>query len=388
MKIGILLTGRFPTEKAYGVTTSGTVKALVRAGHEVIVFGTKSNYVDASISSEEYTLENYVESCVANKIKEFAYRGNGMANKVSWIVFWILTMKSSKKKIDSMRFDVIWIRDSLMLSHVTRKTKVIFEVHQLVKRFSLITIRRFSKGNLLLAPISKVIASQLIKEDLGIPIQIAPMGISLDIIESDFGVNNYLNHLKNLHDNKYLGLRVGYIGKFSPNGYSKGVEDLLGLAKINSRLESNFRISLVGGTDSEILQMNSKLEQYGITTKEIEISGHVGHAKAIKMFKQLDVIVLPKPASQKYVGFPLKAIESIASGRVVVAAKCTVYEDIFDQDFQPFWYTAGDSASLNMAIRQAVNEEGLRLKLNSGLNFALKFSWDDRTSRLLDALIC
>ena len=106
------------------------------------------------------------------------------------------------------------------------------------------------------------------------------------------------------------------------------------------------------------------------------------------MFKQLDVIVLPKPASQKYVGFPLKAIESIASGRVVVAAKCTVYEDIFDQDFQPFWYTAGDSASLNMAIRQAVNEEGLKLKLNSGLNFALKFSWDDRTSRLLDALIC
>ena len=382
------MTGRFPTEKAYGVTTSGTVKALVRAGHEVIVFGTKSNYVDASISSEEYTLENYVESCVANKIKEFAYRGNGMANKVSWIVFWILTMKSSKKKIDSMRFDVIWIRDSLMLSHVTRKTKVIFEAHQLVKRFSLITIRRFSKGNLLLAPISKVIASQLIKEDLGIPIQIAPMGISLDIIESDFGVNNYLNHLKNLHDNKYLGLRVGYIGKFSPNGYSKGVEDLLGLAKINSRLESNFRISLVGGTDSEILQMYSKLEQYGITTKEIEISGHVGHAKAIKMFKQLDVIVLPKPASQKYVGFPLKAIESIASGRVVVAAKCTVYEDIFDQDFQPFWYTAGDSASLNMAIRQAVNEEGLKLKLNSGLNFALKFSWDDRTSRLLDALIC
>lgn len=364
------------------------MKALVRAGHEVIVFGTKSNYVDASISSEEYTLENYVESCVTNKIKEFAYRGNGMANKVSWIVFWILTMKSSKKKIDSMRFDVIWIRDSLMLSHVTRKTKVVFEVHQLVKKFSLITIRRFSKGNLLLAPISKVIASQLIKEELGIPIQIAPMGISLDIIESDFGVNNYLNHLKNLHDNKYSGLRVGYIGKFSPNGYSKGVEDLLGLAKINSRLESNFRISLVGGTDSEILQMNSKLEQYGITTKEIEISGHVGHAKAIKMFKQLDVIVLPKPASQKYVGFPLKAIESIASGRVVVAAKCTVYEDIFDQDFQPFWYTAGDSASLNMAIRQAVNEEGLKLKLNSGINFALKFSWDDRTSRLLDALIC
>ena len=96
------MTGRFPTEKAYGVTTSGTVKALVRAGHEVIVFGTKSNYIDASISSEEYTLENYVESCVTNKIKEFSYRGNGMANKASWIVFWILTMKSSKKKIDSM----------------------------------------------------------------------------------------------------------------------------------------------------------------------------------------------------------------------------------------------------------------------------------------------
>jgi hypothetical protein len=44
MKVGILLSGRFPTEKAYGVTTNGTIKSLLELGHEVVVYGIKSNY--------------------------------------------------------------------------------------------------------------------------------------------------------------------------------------------------------------------------------------------------------------------------------------------------------------------------------------------------------
>ena len=38
------------------------------------------------------------------------------------------------------------------------------------------------------------------------------------------------------------GLKIGYIGKFSPNGYSKGVEDLVALARLNKSMNKEYEI--------------------------------------------------------------------------------------------------------------------------------------------------
>ena len=109
--------------------------------------------------------------------------------------------------------------------------------------------------------------------------------------------------------------------------------------------------------------------------------------KIISKMKESDVLVLPMPASKKYMGFPLKAIESIASGRIVVAARCRVYQDIFDESFEPYWYEPNDAMSLNLAIIMALNDELLGERLAKGLEFSSRFTWDSRTKKLLDGLI-
>ena len=96
--------------------------------------------------------------------------------------------------------------------------------------------------------------------------------------------------------------------------------------------------------------------------------------------------MLPQPRSSKYVGFPLKCIEAVSSGRIVIAADCGLYRDIFTEGFQPYWYDSGVSVSMNNAIISAINDPQLMANLSEGINFANKFSWDSRTVRLLNAV--
>lgn len=95
------------------------------------------------------------------------------------------------------------------------------------------------------------------------------------------------------------------------------------------------------------------------------------------------MIILPKPASEDYLGFPLKCIEAVASGRIVIAARCRTYTDIFSELFQPFWYEPGDAGSLYDFIIEALSDSELEVKINTGLTFAEQFSWETRTKKII-----
>jgi glycosyltransferase involved in cell wall biosynthesis len=213
------------------------------------------------------------------------------------------------------------------------------------------------------------------------------MGIQADYVETNSGVLDYLDRIKNLEKSQYKGLSVGYVGNFSPNGYSKGIEDLLDLAAYDAATTKTYKISITGGSPNEVTSVLNKLSDLGLSRNEIEINVHISHPEAIRKMKYLDVLVLPMPASKKYMGFPLKAIESIASGRIVVAARCKIYQDIFDESFEPYWYEPNDIMSLNLAILKALNDESLGERLAKGLEFSSRFTWDARTKKLLDGLI-
>lgn len=69
MKVLILLSGRFPTEKAYGVTTTGTIKSLIKFGHDVHVFALSSEYEDGSIPSPFYSQHLYKENILTSSLR-------------------------------------------------------------------------------------------------------------------------------------------------------------------------------------------------------------------------------------------------------------------------------------------------------------------------------
>ena len=151
-------------------------------------------------------------------------------------------------------------------------------------------------------------------------------------------------------------IQIGYFGKFYPNGYSKGIEDILELYRLRKPLSELFNFSLTGGTEKEIRRLKSAISERQINIQDLKVNPHDPHALALNKMRNLDVIILPKPASKNHLGFPLRCIEAVASGRIVIAAKCRTYTDIFSDLFQPHWYEPGDAGLLYDAINEALSD--------------------------------
>ena len=351
------------------------------------VFSLASNQDQLEISDKNFILKHYVETKFSSKAKLAAFSGTGLIHKMAWLAFWRLTYRRNRAAISAVGADIFWIRDFAMLTFVPKRGAIIFEMHGIMNKLKVLKLRFTIQDRIaVLAPISKGTEEQLDILRGGIEIVRAPMGIEGEFLETEEGVQEFLDRVDILREASFKGLEIGYIGKFSPNGYSKGIEDLLELARFNLIEQNKYKISIIGGTNREVIAANHELSIYGLTENDVKISGHISHHAAIAKMKELDVLVLPMPASKKYVGFPLKSIESIASGRIVIAARCTIYKDIFNQDFEPYWYEPGNAISMDFAIKEALSDESLRDRITQGITFSSRFTWDARTKTLLDSL--
>jgi glycosyltransferase involved in cell wall biosynthesis len=387
MKVGILLSGRFPTEKAYGVTTNGTIKSLLDLGHEVVVFGIKSEYHGEIPEDNQFAIENYQENLISLFLKKFSFSNYGKMNQIAWKLYWFLAKHLNKEKISTFDFDLIWIRDKHMLRFSHGARNIVIEIHQRIKESDCLQLAKISRTKkLLVAPISPILLKSIdeIRSDLNIVY--APMGINPEMISNQNSSKLFVSNLLNRMQTKSGKLQIGYVGKFYPNGYSKGIEDLLKLSRVKEPLSETFNISLTGGTEKEILKLKRAISEEQLSIQNLEVNPHVPHALALEKMKNLDVIILPKPDSEDYLGFPLKCIEAVASGRIILAAKCRTYTDVFSDSFQPYWYEPGDASSLYNSIVQALSDSDLEAKINTGLVFAEQFGWETRTKNIVSNL--
>lgn len=384
MKVGILLSGRFPTEKAYGVTTNGTIKSLLDLGHEVVVYGIKSDYCGEIPEDKHFTVENYRENLLSLFLKKMSFSNYGKFNQIAWKVYWDLAKYLNKNKMSECGIDVLWIRDTHMLRFSCFAKNVVIEIHQRTKESGHSQLAKVAQTkNLSVAPISSVLLEGLNNIRADLKIVYAPMGINPKMISNRDSSKIFVSNLAHRIQTKSGKLQIGYVGKFYPNGYSKGIEDILELSRIRKPFSELFNISLTGGTEREILKLQSEIFDRQLSIQNLEVNPHVSHALALGKMRNLDVIILPKPASEDYLGFPLKCIEAVASGRIVLAAKCRTYTDIFSDLFQPYWYEPGDAESLYNSIIEALSDSDLEAKINTGLTFVEQFSWETRTKNII-----
>ena len=387
MRIVILLSGRFPTEKAYGVTTNGTIRALVAMGHSVTVYGLESDYKEINLNYSKVELRNYKELSFMRLFKLIAYSGKGVLSKVCWNIFWKSVYYSNREELRRAKFEVAWIRDPKMYKFVIDMPKNIVEIHNFVGRKGILKLtNNCENGNLVLAPISRTLTNYVASLNLKSKVVMAPMGIDLDQISAENSINDFVLQIQNSRKMKRQSIKVGYVGKFLPNGYSKGIEDLLDLACLNKLEKLELEISLVGGTLEEVANFEKKRSNLNLNPSDLEITPHLPHREALERMKTFEVLVLPQPDSKKYFGFPLKCIEAVASGRILVVADCSIYRDIFVSHFQPYWYTPKSPKSLFCAITNALSDNRLAEKILLGLEFARGFTWNQRTRTILNYL--
>jgi glycosyltransferase involved in cell wall biosynthesis len=383
IRIAYVISAALPTSKAYGVTAKETVHVLLKFGYEVKVLANSSKYYDPDFKKIVRVLENFSQTWLTSILLLVSYKGKTKLNKVCWRIAVILNIVKSFKVLDKFDAHVIWVRDPLIAYIYLKKytnTKIVLEIHSKNGAYLYKRITKFN-DRIKYCPINNLNNEFINSINPSVETCIAPMAIRANDITTPESCIQYVASLKLRRNND---IKIGYVGKISPSGYSKGVEDLINLADYFCKNSIRASVTIVGADEQNLKKLNKEISKLNIRREYINLVPHVKHSKALKMMKSFDVLVLPRYDDHNYNGMPIKLIEYISTGRITIIARTPLYSELFSENFKPFYYEPKNINSLIHAINSALNSKNLENTLLEGLKFSKKFTWEDRTLRILD----
>ena len=376
MRIAIVLNGRFPTDRAYGVTTGATYKELEKLGHKVIIYAFPNQ---AKIEVDfNFKIETFSENLKSRIFRNLFSKNKGIASKILWKFYLMEYLDWVKQSIAMEKIDLLWIRDynSIKITEDLR-IKTLFEIHQKLDHQKILRINRI-KDLLVVAPISKALISNT-EEFKGRKV-FAPMGIDENFLASKTDVANYCKNIK--ERNIYT---ITYAGKLFPGNVSKGVETIIELSKIFKNQGINLRFKIVGGNKVELNKFSNLLKRNKVESY-FKLIGHVDHKEVPQYLKQSDFLILTKPSSPKYSGFPLKALEACSVGKLIMVEDCQIYRDIFEDKIFVLWFQQDKLKKILEDLEYYINRSDLDGFLLNNIEFSREFTWSKRTSRILSEI--
>lgn len=387
MKILFVVPSAFPTQKAYGVTIRESMLAAKNLGHKVCSLSLKSNYFDSDYDEITDSLSYLKTNKMINVLKDISFRSTNYFSRAAWIIMQDLLLKFNYKAIDEIGPDLIWCRDertAKTLRELFPTTTMVVEIHAYPKNRLLNKVAKVSmKNSLLLAPINHNLMD-LLKINYDFMKCIAGMSISSGLLANE---NVVFKFAESINDRlKEENFKIGYVGKFFPGGFSKGYEDLIDLAVFYKINQVERKISVAGGLENEVRELEMKSTSLNLNSNNIEITGHLKHSDSLAKVKSLDVIVLPEPRDPNYLGSPLKSYEACALGRILVVAECKINRDQFGDAEFIYWYRSKNVESLANVIDLALRDKLLGEKIIKQIEFARQHTWEVRVKSILDVI--
>ena len=384
-RVAFILGSKFPTVKAYGVTTRETVKVLSQEGYSVRVFAMFSEYSDADYKCISKNIKHLHKNRFIDYLISKGEIDLRKIGQLSWNFGLILSIIASRKMIKNFKPEIIWLRDPLigfLCLKMFSESQIILEVHYKFNRLLASTLIRNS-NRVLFCPINLENGIFLKSAKQSFVSVLSPMAIRADHLPLEQEVSAFVQMVKQKKGNN---LKIGYVGKLFPQGYSKGFEELIMLAKFYQDNSINNEVAIVGATAYEMKICLSMQKDFNIGEKFLKFQGHLSHSDALRIMKQFDILVLPVPIDTKYIGMPLKLLEYLSAGRITVIQESKLISGFLEGKFQANFYSRNSPGSLHVAIISAIDNSRLREQILDGIDFASSFTWERRTKRILSNL--
>lgn len=385
LRICFVIGSRFPTAKAYGVTTRETVLVLKDRGFYTKIICNRGKYMDEDFVPLMPDVENFSNFAMIAFFIKIGEMGSKKINSLFWRIGLILQIIKSYDSIDEFKPDVIWVRDpyiAFIYLLKFKKLKIILEVHERNNNLVYKNLIRF-RNRIRFCPINQS-NDHYIKSICPLfDTEISPMGIKREFLSTTQDCENFIFDLSQRKD---LNVKIGYVGRFAPGDYSKGIKELLDLAAFYSKNINNYSVTLVGAMVDEIQKLEAEAKEMGIGPEHFRVKAYIKHSDVFKTLRDFDILILPRYESTNYNGMPIKLLEYLAAGRITLIADTPLYRSLFKSNFLPFFYNPGNAQYLHQRINVILNSENLAQKINDGVSFASQFTWEKRVSRMLGSL--
>ena len=354
-----LLPARFPTEKAYGVTTEFTALALQNFDFKVTI---STSLFDESLSTKLSV--SATTNHLANKLLSPKIR---VALTARFSVFQVIFAIHNAFKFRGKHV-VFWTRDiflAFLLMKVTRNF-IVCEIHRTPGKLQSICLRfLLRQKRIIISPISNFLPS--IQKLSKFKTVFSPMSVNVGEIE-------FFNSFKNKKQKTII-----YVGNKSSGDYVLNVNLLNEVALSLSETHPEWNIEIIGVSES---YFHSKIEQH--FSPNIKLFGQIPRELVIKRLAVASIGLVIYPNS-KWLNdsSPIKIIEYDAAGAAIVASKSVAHLRLLD-DQKCVFFEIDSAESLTGAIERLILDSSLRsLISHNANNWSKIFTYDNRVQNIL-----
>ena len=373
--IGLLVYGRFPTEKAYGGHVFEVAKSFSELDIKTTIFYSKTNnkktiYEDPNIFYGINSNINFVEinNFDFTKFKYYEFLPEFL-KKIFWSIGSVLWSKFHLNHF--LDCDLLWSTNPNVLTPFRKKDKVlIYEKHGAAKYFQKYSIKILSKyQSCVLVGSSKTSYDELNTLNNKNAIFL-PNGVDL---------NRYLPNTKQFSS----PINIGYIGMLETYQIDKGVFDAFKILKKISE-SYNISITLIGDPESYRNEIDKEFANSGIkyTSKKRVPLGEVANE-----ISKLDIGIIPYPSDHHMETYasPMKMFEYAAAGVVIVASNIKSHTDLHELNLGIKYFEKDNYQDFEDKIKELLENKNLIEKLHKlSVDNIEKLSWSNRSKKLID----
>ena len=370
LKTLFLTPDRYPTEKAYGVTTGNTMRAIAQLGIEIEIW----NRDNSGFDEFGNPLVRLGKKSGTNQRRLYKIAFLGISRWVYLFDQFRFSFNCVSRLRDEPRNAVVWTRFPLVgfvASFAPKANFVIIELHHqpnFVSRTFLRVIRNLKPVEV--AVISQTAKLQFEALHLGIPTLILEMSVPEEFMQ------------RAKHP-LVLPAKICYLGKSKSSGKSNNLEFLLS-AFSQMKVDTQNRIEFTGVESQEIESLVAYSDKLQIARNTIKFVQHMPHQKVNDYLNGISVGLVPYEMNKYNAArVPIKILEYAAKGIWILAPES------FTRNLQlppgvVLTYKDGNSTDLASKLDTLILEIESNQNRNSvAIEFAKMHTYESRARKLI-----
>jgi glycosyltransferase involved in cell wall biosynthesis len=177
-------------------------------------------------------------------------------------------------------------------------------------------------------------------------------------------------------------LLLGYVGRFEPLGYDKGIGFLLAVLP---SLQPETKLVLVGGSPGEVARYRSVISQLGLEAR-VTIVSHVRPELVPRYLKACDILVYTPPSGSIFFEketSPMKVYEYMAAKRPIIISDLPTTRAILGPH-DAYFIAPGDQDAFRNAVELIRNNpHAAQDAVASAFAKVASNTWDARVARII-----
>lgn len=358
--IWIILSGFYPTHKAYGVTTSGTIEALTKLKCDVTCVS--RNDINELLTKNSHVGRYFVEFSntllAARHISKF------------YFPIWQIVVSRFALKLLSDAEGTIWVREPLLalIFSFTTKKKIICEVHHSKGIVTHQLIQMLAKRPLVtLAPIKMQIA-------IDCKLTISKTPIAFMAVN-----NNFLERGRTRSSSREIQPKIVVVANSSNKFQRESLSRLIEQIGVCAEGSKDWEFTFAGIDASMLSQLPQRNQQY----VRFKVLGRVSHDRILDLLEVSDIGIIPYLDNEYFLEtFPIKAVEYAATKNLIIASDTRSHRKLLNDKaiLYDLWNNAGLYKAISAAISRRVNTKNL---LDEAYSWASDHSFQARVINVL-----